>query len=112
MKAECIEAQSDPHAAGPGLVTTKDPLMSLQTLLTHLLSERPEAVQDRVAGEFHRIAAPLEERLAIARAGRPGKRAPSGLRSAETVIYAVPPERLCENAHTGRAFSEEVTCLS
>jgi FkbM family methyltransferase len=30
----------------------------------------------------------------------------------ETVYYAVPPERLCGNAHTDGAVSEEVACLS
>jgi hypothetical protein len=112
MTAECVEARSDPHIAGPSRLTTKDPLMSLRSLLSHLVSEPRAAAQARVAGEFHRIAAPFEEQLVISGTGHLGRLALSGLRSAETVIYTVPPERLCENAHKGRALSEEVTCLS
>jgi FkbM family methyltransferase len=66
--------------------------MSLQSLLTHLLSERPEAVHDRVAGEFHRIAAPFEEQLVISGTGYLGRLALSGLRSA-----GIEPLAFCDN---------------
>jgi FkbM family methyltransferase len=66
--------------------------MNLQSLLTRLLSERPEAVQARVAGEFHRIAAPFEEQLVISGTGYLGKLALSGLRSA-----GIEPLAFCDN---------------
>jgi FkbM family methyltransferase len=66
--------------------------MSLQSLLTRLLSERPEAVQARVAGEFHRIAAPFEEQLVISGTGYLGRLALSGIRSA-----GIEPLAFCDN---------------
>jgi FkbM family methyltransferase len=92
MTAERIEARSDPHTAGPGRYATKDPLMSLQSLLSHLLSEPREAVQARVAGEFHCIAAPFEEQLVISGTGHLGRLALSGLRSA-----GIEPLAFCDN---------------
>jgi FkbM family methyltransferase len=76
-------------------------LMSLQSLLSNLLAEPPEAVQARVAGEFHRIAAPFEEQLVISGTGYLGKLALAGLRSA-----GIEPLAFCDNnpQHWGRSL--------
>jgi FkbM family methyltransferase len=66
--------------------------MSLQSLLSHLLSEPIETVQARVAGEFDRLAAPFEKRLVISGTGYLGKLALAGLRSA-----GIQPLAFCDN---------------
>jgi FkbM family methyltransferase len=66
--------------------------MSLQSLLSHLLSEPADAVRARVAGEFDRLAAPFEERLVISGTGYLGKLALAGLRSA-----GIQPLAFCDN---------------
>src|ERR1700691_4537867 len=66
--------------------------MSLQSLLSCLLSEPPETLEARIAGEFDRLAAPFEERLVISGTGYLGKLALAGLRSA-----GIQPLAFCDN---------------
>ena len=63
--------------------------------LTQLLAERPEAARARTASEFHRLAAPFDERAVIAGTGYLGKLALSGLRSA-----GIEPLAFCDNNST------------
>jgi FkbM family methyltransferase len=67
--------------------------MTLETLLSELLLEPPDAAEARAAAAFDRIAAPFENRIVVFGAGHLGRLAASGLRAA-----GIAPLAFCDNS--------------